>query len=190
MERTQESMNMMNKSRAHYSPTQARAQTAVSFVDGKDHINIWFKGDTELGRMLSHFYAMPFVHPYFGPFHSMEGFWYYIKTAEHDDKLRSLSGVEAKKAGKQFTQIMVDDFQDIIMAANFHKIDQNPHLKELFVASTLPFEYYYRHGPGGVVIRPSEGNNWLVDDFTYLRELMQEGKAPEEPSYEHVTKRS
>lgn len=160
-----------------------------TFIDGQDHINIWAQGDTELGRLLAHFTFSPFVHPYFGPFNSMEGFWHYIKTEEKDDALRRLHGLEAKKYGKRLTEIRVDNFPEIIKVGNYHKIDQNPRLRELFVASTLPFESYYRHGPGGVVIRPESGE-WLAEQFDQLRTMMQYCIKPTDPDYSHVTKRS
>ena len=50
--------------------------------DGITHINIWFQGKTELGRMLSHFYELPFTHPFFGDFKTMEGLWRYIQNKD------------------------------------------------------------------------------------------------------------
>ncbi|EKD22616.1 MAG: putative phage protein, partial [uncultured bacterium] len=90
--------------------------------DGVTHINLWINGRTRLGKMLAHFYESPFVHPYFGPFNSMEGFWHYIQNKERDDALRSLSNMAAKNYAKGMTWCRVEDFHKIIMAANYYKI--------------------------------------------------------------------
>ena len=50
-----------------------------STTDGIDHINIYSKGYTKLGRLLSNFTKSEFTHPIYGHFMSVEGFWYYIK---------------------------------------------------------------------------------------------------------------
>lgn len=41
-------------------------------TDGIDHINIYSKGKTTLGRMLSNFACTPFTHPEDGKFASIE----------------------------------------------------------------------------------------------------------------------
>lgn len=153
--------------------------------DGVDHINIHVDGKTELGRMLSTFHRSQFTHPWFGPFNSMEGFWFYIKTKEKPDELRMLSGLKAKKLGKSLTRQWVENFTDIITAANYFKIEQNPHLKKLFLESTLPFDHYYLHGPGKVMIRP-KGHEWLVAGFEQIRQWMREGKRPPEIDYQSL----
>lgn len=155
--------------------------------DGHTYINI--NGKTELGQMLAHFYESRFVHPYFGPFNSMEGFWHYIKTKEKDDRLRDLSGLDAKKLGTQLTKQYVKNFREVILAAEFFKIEQNEKLKKLFVESTLPFDYYYLFGVGEVVIRP-RGSKWLVEDLTILRTMMKEGRRPPDIDYSQLCKRS
>ena len=43
--------------------------------DGVDHINIYSRGKTQLGRMLSNFYLSPFNHPVYGGFNTVEGFY-------------------------------------------------------------------------------------------------------------------
>ena len=152
--------------------------------DGVTHINVWVKGKTELGRALSHFFESPFIHPFFGPFVSMEGFWHYIQSEERPDILRSLSGIAAKKKGKALTWAYVDNFHEIINGGNFYKIEQNPHLKEMFVNSTLPFDYYYLFTPKGdaaglapTIVRPS-GYEWLVAGFEENRKMMCAGVRP------------
>jgi hypothetical protein len=151
--------------------------------DGSSYINI--NGETELGQLLAHFAHTPFTHPYFGPFNSMEGFWHYIKTKEKDDRLRDLSGLDAKKLGVTLTKQYVPDFHEIIEAATFYKIEQNEKLKALFISSDLPFDYYYTFGPGDVQIRP-RGWKWMVEVVTNVRTMMKSGERPPNIDYDHL----
>lgn len=158
-------------------------------LDGVEYINIYLHGKTELGQMLAHFYKSPFLHPYFGSFNSMEGFWHYIKTQEKDDRLRVMTGPEARKLGKTLTRHYIKNFHDVITAANFYKIEQNEKLKKLFVESTLPFDYYYLFGPGQVLVRPT-GGEWLLESFTKIRTMMKEGERPADIDYSQLLKKS
>lgn len=133
-------------------PEQARINAELiaklkNEVDGKDHINIYSRGSTELGQLLSHFSNTFFNHPVFGPFDSMEGFWYYMRSKEKDDQLRYLSGYAAKKYGRVLEPAWYDEFWEDVLAANYQKVIQNPHIKRMLMASTLPFQHYYLHFP-------------------------------------------
>jgi hypothetical protein len=163
--------------------------------DGIKFINIWFKGKTQVGRMLSHFYESPFIHPYFGPFNSMEGFWHYIQNVERDDALRSMSGMTAKNHGKKLSWHYVDNFHEIINTANFYKIEQNAELKKLVIESELPFTYYYLYEPTAdakgqpdVAITPP-GYKWLIDGFEKNREMLKRGVRPEPLDYSSFSKK-
>ena len=180
--------------------------------DGITHINIWYLGKTELGKMLSHFYKSPFHHPYFGTFNSMEGFWHYLQSINSPDDavdpnklgpdgnpvkvprdtLRSLSGNAAKQYGKKLKWSYVDRFYEIISAANFYKIEQNPVLKKLFIESTLPFDLYYLNPPIGdaegqrKVLTKLVNYKWLVDSFEENRILMQYKERPMQINYDEI----
>lgn len=151
-----------------------------SKLDGTTHVNIYSRGETALGRGLSHFYYSPFVHPYYGPFNCMEGFWYYIKASEghRDDALRTLVGHKAKEYGKRLPARRRDNFKQVIVEANFHKVEQNSTLKQQMIDSVLPFDHYYLferpgvHENGGVFIRP-QGFGWLVEGFEAIRQELK-----------------
>lgn len=160
-------------------------ETKVKKGDSYDHINISITGETPLGRQLAHFHPSKFKHPWFGEFECMEGFWHYINAAEHTDyteQLRTLVGYEAKEHSKKLEKTKVEGFQEIIFTANFYRIEQNTQLKELFLKSTLPFDYYYYQGKGNMVMRP-KGHLWFVKMFEDIRKLMKEGKRPPEVDY-------
>ena len=153
--------------------------------EGVTHINISNRSNTELGRLLVHYTHSPFVHPHYGPFNSMEGLWHYIKTSpeiKERDKLRTFAGHRAKELGKNFPKRQISNFREQILEANFFKIEQNPRLLELMKASTLPFDHYYLHGEGNVLIRP-DGLIWLSEGFEEIRSMLKEGRRPKKVNY-------
>jgi hypothetical protein len=152
--------------------------TRYSDGDGVTHINIWSRGQTRLGQELSHFSYKPFIHPFFGPFNSMEGFWYYLKSADKPDKLRRLWGFRAKEVGRELENVHVHGFSDIIIAANWYKIEQDFELRQMVEESTLPFDHYYLFGEDEdhqVLIRP-KGHEWLVQGFEQIRTSIKNGE--------------
>lgn len=150
--------------------------------DGKTYTNIWIRSNCELGQMLSHFYESHFEHPFYGPFYCIEGFWYYIKTKERDDRLRTMVGNKAKYLGKKLTSEWRDDFKELILDANYHKINQSPVIKDLLIKSTLPFDHFYTFGPANLIIRP-KAHEWLTDMFEELRLMFKEGRKPNSINY-------
>lgn len=155
--------------------------------DGVTHINIFSKGKTELGRRLSHFDKSPFIHPYFGPFNSMEGFWYYIRAVKPDDKLRMLIGHEAKFYGRELESRFLPNFQTIIMDANYQKIMQNPEIKDLMIESTLPFDHYYTFGSYNAIKQVRlQQFSWLVEGFEQIRRKLKNGETFEKLDYEKL----
>ena len=173
--------------------------------DGITHINIWYLGKTELGRMLSSFYELPFKHPFFGDFKTMEGLWRYVQnkdtTSEEEargvekDKLRYMKGMAAKNFGRSLKWHKVDYFKEIIAAANFYKIEQSTKLMKMFTESTLPFAMYYVHsttgdaeGQEGPVVNLTN-YNWLVKSFEDNRILMQCNERPNKIDYSQFSKK-
>lgn len=166
--------------------------------DNITHLNIYSRGVSRVGRLLSHFTYSPFVHPQYGPFNSMEGFWYYLKAADGCrglDQMRVLSGRDAKRQGKMLPIQRRARFKAAIIEANFHKVMQNAELKALLLESTLPFDHYYlfepqvpdgQELPPPVFIRPP-GFGWLVEGFEGIRqELKTAHEEDRSPTWEHV----
>lgn len=114
--------------------------------DGIDHINVYSKGKTELGRLLTNFSNVGFYHPGFGKFASVEGFWYWAATGMKHDQLRNLVGFKAKEEGRKHPKVQNDSFHQHIEEAIRFKIEQDPDLFNKFIESTLPFAHYYVYG--------------------------------------------
>lgn len=114
--------------------------------DGITHINAYSKSQTELGRLLSNFALTPFVHPKYGSFKSLEGFWYWAATGKVNDNLKNVYGYSAKTLGKTYSRVQNDNFEKDIIEATKCKIEQNSNLKCLLEKNTLPIVHYYNYG--------------------------------------------
>jgi hypothetical protein len=143
--------------------------------DGRTHINISSTSATQLGRDLTHFAAIPFIHPIYGPFKTMEGFWHYIKGEDKDDAYRTMTASKAKAYAKTKRTVKRPNFIAIVKEANFYKIEQNEALKALMVESSLPFEYYYLFGDERLKIQPNH-SVWLCASFEEIRRLLKSGQ--------------
>lgn len=150
-------------------------------TDGVDHINIHSMGKAEIGRLLSHFSHTPFTHPAYGPFYSMEGFYYYLRSGGIDvvaGHMRYLSGSRAKRKGTGLKYIANANFEQEIMAANYQKIIQHPEIMKLLIESELPFDNYYAFGEGELIIAPKIAP-WLIKGFESLRHDLKTDTVPE-----------
>ena len=135
--------------------------------DGIDHINIYSKGDTKLGVLLSNLTRTPFVHHLYGEFQSVEGFWYYCATGHQHERLRDLYGYEAKKVGRSYKSEENDDFIEEIKEALYLKLRDNPEIKHMLIESTLPFAHYYYYGT-------KEDPKVIRDNFEWLSQAYED----------------
>lgn len=152
--------------------------------DGIDHINIFSRGKTSLGRFLSNF-AYADIETEDGDFNSIEGYWYWllhdssnIEAVKDIESMRVLFGFDAKNLGKKLLERygsrfseekQVDndtDFQRKIKGAIKFKIDNNVKYKEELTTCTLPFEHYYVFY--GKIKEPTS-HRWVIDYFDELR---------------------
>jgi Domain of unknown function (DUF4326) len=148
-------------------------------TDGIDHVNIYSKGRTRLGRMLSNFAPIGFIHPTLGVFRSVEAFWYYTSRENPPESLRQLFGFEAKKVGKELAKKMnVSNHHELVKQAITCKIYQNPDLKQRLIDCDLPLAHYYVFGGGpDAVVRDEERYAWITEYIVQIREnlIKQQG---------------
>lgn len=144
-------------------------------TDGKTHINIYSKGKTLLGRMLSNMsgYKIDTVD---GRFDCVEGYWYWLATGCQHNELRTASGFKAKERGREllkgFTEYPpADEFRLKITLALVSKLILNPEIVKELKKSSLPFTHYYVYSDK--VIFP-EGGIWLIDVWSMLRIIIKE----------------
>ena len=157
--------------------------------DGVDHINVYSRGKTELGRTLSNFSHTPIQHPKDGYFASIEAYWYWLAIGDlHNSPkyqhLRSLHGFKCKEEGRKALQEWaelndhqapeVPDFECRIKKALLCKIQQTPGLVERLKESTLPLIHYYYWGerPPYKVSRP-EKYDWITEYISDVRDYLK-----------------
>ena len=150
-------------------------------LDGKTHCNVYSKGKTVLGRELSNFSLSPFDHPVHGVFDSVEGYWYWLTRL--DDRLRSVSGVEAKELGRSLPKVRSYDtselsalFQYRITQALDAKLERHPDMMARLISSRLPFVHYYVGKQNGIYVGTvPDGSDFLMAHFTKVRQEKNPG---------------
>lgn len=143
--------------------------------DGKDHINIYSKGKTHLGRWLTNFALAPFELEYHGIFESVEGYWYWLATGCKHESLRLLFGVEAKRAGKALERVEFEgDFEAAIKLAIRAKLLQHPKMLNQLIDSNLPLAHYYVYGysDDNCKVMPA-GYDWITEYIDSVRVTCQ-----------------
>lgn len=147
--------------------------------DGIDHINLYSKSKSELGRLLTNFAHTPFNHHLFGEFCSIEGLWYWLLTDRKHDELRKVSGYAAKELGKAFLKeeklVQVpDDFMQNIKSGILAKVEQNEVVRSLLKENHLPLIHYYTYGdPGNQAIRRPREYDWITTYLELVRCYLQ-----------------
>jgi len=139
-------------------------------LDGIDHINIYSKGQTELGQLLSNFAHVPMNINEHGHFESVEGYWYWLGC--RNDRLRLLYGYKAKELGKTLKQkisLNPEEFKKYIRRAINTKIVNSPTIKKQFICSVLPFDHYYVYDG----IAKDAGFKWIIEHLENIRGLLK-----------------
>jgi len=149
--------------------------------DGILFINIYSKGNTELGRMLSNFYTSRFEHPKYGWFNTVEGLWYWLKTGKHYEWFRTMLGQQAKSTGSGLPSVFCRTFKEDIVLGIRQKIAQNEKLMQLLEDSILPFEHFYYYGnPVDDVVTvydKLEDYPWMIECIEQVRHDLKMGNA-------------
>lgn len=120
--------------------------------DGIDHINVYSKGKTELGRLLSNFADTSFELPDKGSFRTVEGFWYWTMTGR--DELRNLLGWECKSKGRELENVRTHPTKEELKEAYLAKLEAHPDIKLRLMFNSLPLAHYYVYN--GKVVEPQE----------------------------------
>lgn len=122
-------------------------------MDGYGHINVYSKGKTQLGKLLSNFAATPFEIDGL-EFASVESWWYWQGREEDDAKLRTLTGWLAKERGKRLPP-NDPPTKPALKRIYLKKIHTHEAIHWQLRHSELPFEHYY------VYFGKAVGNKWL-----------------------------
>lgn len=146
----------------------------MTTLDGVDHVNIYLKGKTSLGRSLSNLADLSVTLPDAGKFRTLEGYWYWLSWP--NDQFRSLDGFSCKKLGQQLKKsankgFTHSDFKDKIKLAIWLKLEQYPEVLNEFVRSTLPLTHYYDYN-GKIIQLPQF--HWIVQIFKEFRYILKQ----------------
>ena len=126
--------------------------------DGFDHINVFSKSRSNLGRMLSNFAHTPITINE-NKFESVESWWYWMKmnnankaslfpsfSEEHISAIKLKVGKEAKE---YFRSLFKDDSymfnpsKDELKEAYIQKITEHPEIEKALLDNKLPLDHYY-----------------------------------------------
>jgi predicted NAD-dependent protein-ADP-ribosyltransferase YbiA (DUF1768 family) len=146
-------------------------------TDGIDHINIYSKGRTELGRLLSNFAQTPFRLSY-GRFASVEGLWYWLLAPESSEKeaLKVLYGFNAKRLGRRLVTEQPEygqEFRRKILQAFYAKLDAHFNIRKLLLETEpLPFTHYYVFDG---FKKEVTSHLWQIDYWERIRREVREG---------------
>lgn len=141
--------------------------------DGINHINIYSKGSTAIGRFLSNF-ADCHIHTEDGYFRTVEGYWYWLSTKH--EPLRDFVGWQAKQVGRKQRGDDWNDspeFQDKISKAIIIKILQDKWAQqELIKTVQLPLYHYYVYN--SKVLMAHDGF-WMLTLIDWIRQELVKG---------------
>lgn len=146
-------------------------------TDGIDHINIHFWAQTPLGKLLATETECRFIHPDFGPFKSIEGFYFWVSHFGVPDTVRDAFGTKINKRFGTFKQRRLSNLKELLFTAHIAKISQHHQLVKMMRECTLPFTSYYVN-ERGLVIEIFK-RQYLTDFLDAYRNHLRTGASPE-----------
>lgn len=153
----------------------------VPLNDGVDHINIYTKGKTILGKRLTNLSDDPVTVGVYGTFQCLEGFWYYYLTGCIYPELKTMNGFQAKKFGKGIRDDRIDkdgltnDQKEVLKEAIRSKLRQNKDLLRLLIQSDLPLAHYYFYGKeDNPKVHYLSQYDWIVEEIERIRKVCKE----------------
>lgn len=143
--------------------------------DGITHINVYTKGKTPLGRMLTNISNIPFSLEDYGSFSSAEGYWFWLRLNKNNNEFRTMDAFAAKKQGSLMVQSPFNDVKpvDDIFKEEFKKgirakLKQNKHILFELLKTDLPLTHYYVQG---MVVKNKSEHQWQLDEIERIRDF-------------------
>ena len=146
-------------------------------LDGVEHINIWAKGATFIGKFLAPRTLCELSMPE-GRFLCVSAYQYHL-TCKEDSRLSRVYGWETELLATQLSplpkkqQLPAAELQAKIKKALDQKLKWSEYWQEEFTESTLPFLYYHLDADGNVVDE-SRKYRWLLNHLEARRILLQQ----------------
>jgi hypothetical protein len=146
--------------------------------DGVDHINIWERAKTSLGKALAINVKMPFKHNLFLGFYCLEALADYIASNENSDLLRTMYGQPMRDYyTEKCTRRRVTNYKAIMIEAYWQQIQQHPQkLLKPLKDSNLWIDCYYvsSRDPNQLRQRPPYAQ-WVIPGLRKIRAALQAG---------------
>lgn len=156
--------------------------------DGITHINIYTKGQTDIGKMLSNLSNYGIVHEQYGRFSSLEAFWFWLVTEQQFEELRVLNGFNANKRGRELCKDINVDYESVTTSEVFRetfktgiecKLRQHTFIRQKLVETgSLPLTHYFFYSPkdgdlsqAKIIEKPQ--HQWQMDIFEEIRAKTQ-----------------
>lgn len=152
--------------------------------DGITHVNIYTKGKTNLGKMLSNFHQCDIIIDGI-KYRTVEHYWQWAKAIYVNDlatatsilKMRSAASV--KKAGSDLNTkhgilsiyVKSEVFRELIRKAITLKVHSNASLKKLLTYNIRPFTHYYVYN--NTAIEQDTHYGWMLNHIERLQLSLQ-----------------
>ena len=172
--------------------------------DGITHINMYSKGKTKLGRMLTNMSNIEFkviLNKKEVTFKSLEGYWYFLQIYFLTKKINydfvDIDCFEAKIKGKEIlanidrgmTEETYERFKGYIIKGLQSKLKKNSEIYTLISENNLKFAHYYYYG-NGEFTQTLPQYNWIVEAVEKIsEEIKQEQKVLEKKKKKNFNKR-
>lgn len=148
--------------------------------DGVDHINISRFCATELGRMLD-FDDAPkslFRHPKLGSFRSINSLYYFLRSRDFDEALRTLVAHALRKYAHTRAGVsnQVPNLNAVVLDSAWQKLKTNQKTVRLMTESTLPFDSYHINREG--IRQRFDTASWVAGGYEEMRKALKEDREP------------
>lgn len=147
--------------------------------EGQDHINIYSKSSTELGRFLDPASGFNFSYPIIGTFRSITGMLYWLKDPMHNDLFRTITEQSLHKVPKALKSVRLDNYSVILMRATMIRLERRPDLIRLIkeMSEDIDLLSYYMVGDMRVRITTPMAN-MVVPALTEVLKAIREDREP------------
>lgn len=152
--------------------------------DGINHINVYSKAKTELGRFLSNFSDCN-VATLDGPFKTIEGYWYWLNLPEgtpEREKLRITNGFDSKFLGRDLKapdwgpkKFDLDFERKICYAITVKILSNRWCCLELIKSQGKPLFHYYVYGTKVIMVKDGL---WMLRLMEQIRDELINGVIP------------
>ncbi len=135
-----------------------RLKEGVGNIDGVHHVNVYSKGNTLLGKLLSNF-AETNINVEGEIFASVESWWYWMKmknlnetfllpifSVEQVEEIKNRPGFQAKEFFRKLYKdkdLSCNPTKEQLKKIYLLKLEQHPQIKELLLQNELPLRHYY-----------------------------------------------